>query len=67
MILIKCLRLTLAKPRVFGEPRREVDDLDQSASLDFSEAPRRSTSSLEPHGVSREGGTALPQRAPRRP
>jgi Domain of unknown function (DUF4288) len=43
-------RLTIGssdrRGRVFGEPRREVDDLDKSASFVAGATPRRSTSSL---------------------
>jgi hypothetical protein len=33
--------------RIFGKPRRDVDDVDKSASLFDNATPRRSTSSLE--------------------
>jgi hypothetical protein len=32
---------------VFGQPRKEVDDVDKSASFHGDATPRRSTSSLD--------------------
>jgi len=41
------IRLERSRSRVFGEPRREIDDWNKVPSFDAGEAPRRSTSSLD--------------------